>query len=370
MSADDPAKAAFRYPCDRCGALLRFAPGQDHLRCTHCGHEQDIPPAAAEKRAKALEELDLHQALGQLLPANAIEETRVVTCHACGAQITFDADSHAGTCPFCATPVVVDTGAHRHIKPQALIPFRITEAEAHEAMTGWLGRLWFAPSGLRDYARRGRRLDGLYVPYWTFDAESETDYSGLRGIYYYETRTVMVTVNGKRQPRQQQVRKVRWTPVQGRVRRFFDDLLVMGATSLPRRHADGLAPWDLGGLQPYSPDYLAGFRAEGYTVELAQAFALAREQMDRIIAQDIRRDIGGNEQQIHHAETRLSGETFKHILLPVWMAAYRYRGRSYRFVVNGQSGKIQGERPWSAWKIALAVLGLVLIAAVAAYLSR
>lgn len=354
--ATDPAAPAerHRFPCGQCGAQLRFAPGQKRLTCQYCGHEQDIPYSEAD-RAAALEPLDLAAALANRLPADAIEETRVLNCDTCGAQVQFDPAEHARQCPFCASPVVADTGTHRHIKPAALLPFRLTEAEAHAAMNRWLRGLWFAPSGLQRYARSDRKLDGLYVPYWAFDAATETRYTGERGDAYYETRTV----NG----RSEQVRKIRWSSRRGKVRRQFHDVLTMASTSLPPRYTRNLEPWLLGELSPYQPQFLSGFRAEGYTVDLPAGHAEALRRMDEIIRQDIRRDIGGDEQRIHSLDTMRSDEKVKHLLLPIWMAAYRYRGRSFRFVVNGQSGKVQGERPWSVWKIAGAVLaGVALVA--------
>ena len=225
-------------------------------------------------------------------------------------------------------------------------------------MTNWLGRLWFAPNGLQEYARKGRTMDGVYVPYWTFDADTASAYSGERGDVYYVSRTVRT--NGK--TRTVRERRVRWSPARGRVARAFDDVLVLASKSLPKKFTDALAPWTLGDLKPYAPEFLSGFRAEAYTVELDDGFIEARQIMDRIIAQDIRRDIGGDEQRIHNVDTRIWDETFKHILLPVWVAAYKFRGKTYRFVVNGQTGAVQGERPYSPWKIALAVLGAAVVA--------
>jgi hypothetical protein len=275
--------------------------------------------------------------------------------------VEFAAATHARTCPFCATPVVTDTGTHRHIKPKGVLPFVLVEAQARAAMTDWLGRLWFAPNGLQAYARKGRRMEGIYVPYWTFDARTASRYTGERGTIYYETQTVIR--DGKRET--VQVPRVRWTPARGQVARFFDDVLVLASKSLPKRFTDALEPWDLTALQPYLPQYLAGFRAEAYQVDLDAGHAEARGLMDRQIERDVRFDIGGDQQRIHHIETQVSDVTFKHVLLPVWLAAYKYRGKTYRFVVNGQTGRVQGERPWSAWKIALAVvLGALLAAAI------
>ncbi|MFN3955247.1 MAG: primosomal protein N' (replication factor Y) - superfamily II helicase [Pararhodobacter sp.] len=346
-----------RFPCAQCGAQLRFAPGQKRLSCQYCGHEQDIPHTE-EDRSSALNALDLHEALANTLPAETIEETRVLNCGNCGAQVEFDPAQHAAQCPFCASPVVTDTGMHRHIKPQAVLPFRLTEKEAHASMNRWLKGLWFAPNGLKKYARSDRQMDGLYVPYWAFDAFTRSRYSGERGDAYYESRTV--TRNGKTTT--EQVRKIRWRRVSGNVQRQFRDVLVMAAQSLPRKYARALEPWMLGDLSPYDPQFLSGFRAEGYTVDLPEGHRIALERMEEMIRQDVRRDIGGDEQRIHSLNTDHSNEKFKHLLLPIWMAAYRYQGKSYRFIVNAQTGKVQGERPWSVWKIAGAVALALLVA--------
>jgi DNA-directed RNA polymerase subunit RPC12/RpoP len=359
-----------RWPCAQCGAQLRYAPGQTTLTCENCGHVQLITPAGPRRRARALQELDLAKGLEDGLSDTDMVEVRTISCPNCGAQVELTGATHATECPFCASPVVLDTGTQRHIKPQALVPFALTEPQARSAMITWMGSLWFAPGTLLEYARKGRALTGIYVPFWTFDASTRSRYSGERGEYYYETRTVTVRVDGRMQQRQEQVRHTRWYPASGSVARDFDDILVMASTSLPARLGNELTPWDLTTLQPYTPEYLAGFQAEGYTVPLADGDAEAKSRMAAIIEQDVRRDIGGDEQRVHDINTDHSDETFKHILLPVWMAAYRYNGKSYRFLVNGQTGEVQGERPWSIWKIGLTVLLVAAVVLVAVWLAN
>ena len=178
-----------------------------------------------------------------------------------------------------------------------------------------------------------------------------------------------VNVNGRREQPQEQVRHTRWHPASGRVSRAFDDLLVLASRSLPARLGDELTPWDLAALVPYTPEFLAGFQAEGYAVPLADGHGEARARMADVIRSDVRRDIGGDEQRIDGINTDWSNETFKHILLPVWMAAYKYNGKSYRFLVNGQTGEVQGERPWSIWKIAFTVILVVSLILGAVYAS-
>ena len=352
-----------QFPCTQCGSDLRYAPGTDHLTCDHCGQSQDIMGADLWT-GSALAELDFRQAIDNALPEEEMEETRVISCKNCGAQVEFDSASHSTECPFCATPYVTDTGAHRHIKPRGLLPFLLREDEARREMNAWLGTLWFAPGGLKSFARAGRRMQGIYVPYWTYDADTKTSYQGQRGTVYYETRTRRVRVNGKTQTRQERVQKVRWRNASGRVARFFDDVLVLASASLPKAYTDALAPWDLSSLEPYRPEYLAGFRAEGYTVALEDGYEEARDYMDRMIVRDVKFDIGGDRQRISHLDTQVGAITFKHILLPVWVAAYKYRGKTYRFVVNGRSGSVRGERPYSVWKIGAAVIAGLLLAGV------
>lgn len=359
---DTPAE--YRWPCSQCGAELRYSPGQSELVCDHCGHRQELPEVGRSLRNVALQEHPLARGLARDLPAEAIETVRASRCPNCGALIEFAGATHATECPFCATPIVTDSDESRKIKPQALIPFAVDERTAREALVKWLGRLWFAPNGLLAYTRRGRAMTGTYVPHWTFDAATRSDYRGERGDVYYVT--VTVTVNGKRQTRQQP--RIRWSPASGQVGRDFDDVLVNGSTSVPRRLVNAMTSWQLDALVPYGPDYLAGFTAEGYTVGLAEADEAAKKLMAEVIERDVRTDIGGDQQRIHAIDTRYSGETFKHVLLPLWLAAYRYGGKSYRFVVNGQTGEVQGERPWSVWKIALAVAGALIVAGAAAWL--
>ena len=359
----------YRYPCEQCGAELRFAPGQSVLKCGHCGHEQRISAEAGPwaSTTRTFQEHDLARGLRDDLPDTASEEVRATSCTNCGAVVEFQGANHATQCPFCASPLVVDSGAHRHIKPQALIPFQLDEGQARKNLISWLGSLWFAPNSLLEFTRAGRKLDGVYVPYWTFDADTRSRYRGQRGEHYYETRMVTVNVNGRSERRQEQVQKTRWYPASGTVARRFDDVLVIASTSLPGHLGEGLEPWDLSALAAYSPDYLAGLQAEGYTVALADGQQRGHAKMDAVIHTDVCHDIGGDVQRVDTIDTDYEAETFKHILLPVWMAAYKYSGKSYRFLVNGQTGEVQGERPWSAWKITFAVLGALILIGGAIY---
>ena len=346
-----------RFPCAQCGAALEYQPGAEALCCGHCGHENRIAASAAP-----IVEQDFRQTLQTLAAAAPTDDRIAIHCDSCGASYSFTAAVHSGQCPFCGAPAVAQTSQHRQLQPQALLPFKVTRDEARAAFRQWLGRRWFAPGGLKEYARTDAGPDGVYVPYWTYDAETTTHYQGERGDDYQVQESYRAIENGQEVERIRTVTKTRWTSAAGVVSRFFDDVLVLASRSLPQNVTEGLEPWDLAHLTPYQEDYLSGFRSEMYQVELDEGFERAREIMAPIIRRDIERDIGGDHQRIHAADTRYGAIRFKHILLPVWLAAFRFRDKTYRFVVNGRTGKVQGERPYSAWKI---IFAIVLAAALA-----
>jgi DNA-directed RNA polymerase subunit RPC12/RpoP len=346
--------------CAQCGAVLAYAPGTNELACTYCGHVNPIREVATE-----IVEHCLDTALRDGLGSAPIEETRTVKCGSCAAEFTFDPATHAGSCPFCGHSIVTNTGAHRQIKPAALLPFLLTEREARDKVKAWLSGLWFAPTKLKTYARSEGRLAGVYLPYWTFDSRTRTRYQGRRGDYYSVPMQVRTRVNGRMVTQTRQVQKVRWRPASGEVRRFFDDVLVLASRSLPTWMTDRLEPWDLIGLKPYTPEYVAGFQAEAYQHGLEESFDVAARKMREVIAMDVRSAIGGDVQEVHRMDIEHSDRRFKHVLLPCWLGAYLFGGKSYHLCVNARTGQVQGERPYSWIKIAVAVCFGLIVAAIA-----
>ena len=340
-----------QFECGQCGASLEFTPGANQLTCPYCGHENPIATIDV-----IVEEQDYQAALGSLAATEEMEERMEVKCGSCGASSTLDANVAADECPFCGTPIVQAAVAKRVFKPRGLLAFKIRREDAQTAFREWIQSLWFAPSALKRRAKQVERLQGVYMPYWTYDCQADTQYTGQRGEHYWVSETYTVQVNGRSETQTRQVQKTRWYPASGQVRNGFDDVLVLASESLPKEKTDALEPWDLSNLSPYQDEYLSGFKAESYHVALESGFEHAKYKMDPVIRDTIRHDIGGDEQLIHQVSTQYSRITFKHILLPIWISAYRYRDEIYRFLVNGRTGEVQGERPWSWIKIALAVL--------------
>jgi DNA-directed RNA polymerase subunit RPC12/RpoP len=356
MESQEAPIAAEQHTCGQCGAKLSFAPGTSTLKCPYCGFESQIAESETE-----VAELDYRTYLEDASREKSTQEMQRVKCGKCGAETTLSGDTAADICPFCGANMVFSGQVSRLIKPEALLPFRTSQKEAFEKFRAWIRGLWFAPGGLKQYARTGSKLAGVYIPYWTYDSDTTTAYQGERGDYYYTTETYTATENGRRVIRTRQVRHTRWTPAGGTVWNTFDDILILAGKSLPRKYADGLEPWDLANLEPYADEYLSGFRAESYQVFLPEGFEAAKAIMASAIESSIRGDIGGDEQRIHSKQTQYANIKFKHILLPVWLTAYRFRERIFRILINARTGEVQGERPYSAWKIAGAVFAALLI---------
>lgn len=348
----DQADTAPRpFKCLQCGAQLEYKPGTHALKCGYCDHENIIPASEED-----IHELDFHAYLRDAAGKEELEERLTLSCRSCGAESTTAAHVTAQKCPFCDMPIVATASSKKVLKPKSLLPFRIESQAAKESYKKWIHGLWFAPNALKHRAKLDVGITGIYIPFWTYDADTTSFYTGERGTYYYTNQTRTRRVNGRNVTETVRVRHTSWSPVSGTVWQKFDDVLIPSSRSLPDKLARALEPWDLPNLVPYRDEYLSGFRAESYQVNLEAGFESAKDVMDAAIRETAKRQIGGNEQRVHAVKTSHGQVTFKHILLPVWLSAYRYKDKVYRFMVNARSGEVQGERPWSWIKIALAAL--------------
>ncbi len=346
------AGQADRYPCPQCGAGTTYSPGASMLHCEYCGADTPVDPAAPPVAEQPLAEAMAKAASGDA--AALAPGGHEVECKGCGARTVVT--GQARRCPFCDGALVVEVTTHEPmLTPQGVLPFKVERAAAQATWAAWMKARWFAPSDLAQRAQ-GDGLDGCYLPYWTFDSHTITDYRGERGDYYYVTESYTDS-NGKQQTRQ--VRHTRWSRASGRVTVDFDDVLVPATETLPAPLVQKLEPWDTAAVAPFDGRYLAGFVAARYSVDLAAAFPRAEQRMEPVVRRAICRDIGGDDQRIHAMSMRHEATTFKHVLMPLWVSSYRYKGRVFRVVVNARTGELAGERPYSAIKITLFVLAII-----------
>ncbi|GAA3511091.1 hypothetical protein [Actinocatenispora rupis] len=347
-------QAPSSYPCESCGARVEFAPGTNVLRCPYCGHEQQIAIAQRYVQEHRIEEL-------ATLPRKPVAQLTAhqYVCQKCGARTQSMSLSEA--CQFCGAPLVADPRATGQVVPEAVLPFALDNRAARDALRKWISSRWFAPSSLKKVTD-AESTKGTYLPHWTYDSHTATRYTGARGEYYYVSESYTDS-NGNRQTRQ--VRRTRWYPAAGEVRRFFDDVLVPATPRLGAKQLDQLAPWPLHQSVPYQPAFLAGYHTLRYEIEPEQGLNIAKGKMAEVIRGDIRRDIGGDEQRINWSDTQYAEIMYKLMLLPVWLANYLHGAKTYQVMINARSGEVIGQRPYSGAKIAAAITaGVLLLAAI------
>jgi ribosomal protein S27E len=359
-----PETKAERFPCPGCAADMQFDPATGGMKCPFCGQTQVLAapaPGTGVKPHPFEEFLATGNSKLQPLTGQALE----VSCDGCGSVVAFEPPEVAGLCPFCGAALVAQAkAADPLIAPDGLLPAKVPKDQALTEVRQWLQTRWFAPNALKRLARP-EGINGVYLPFWDYDADTASRYSGERGQHYWETEYYTETDNnGNTVERSRQVERTAWYPASGQVARHFDGVLVAASKAVSEAKLDALEPWDLESMCPYEPAYLAGFKAQRYQLELPGGFEKAKGVMQETIAQDVRRDIGGDEQRIDTMETDYANVMFRHLLLPVWIGAYRWQNRVYQVAVNARTGEVQGERPYSTAKIALlvaAVLALIML---------
>ena len=358
-----------RFPCQGCGADQVFDPATGMMKCPNCGRTEavNIPPgtSVAEESFEAAMRND--PSVVEKLSDTALQ----VTCTGCGGIIEFQPPQVAGSCPFCAAQIVAQpVAADARIAPKGVLPFHITKQVATGSIKSWVSSRWFAPSALSKLATQDN-LRGIYIPFWTYDADTLSDYTGMRGEHYYVTEWVTETdADGNERQVSQQVQRTNWYPASGRVSNSFDDVLITATKAVNRDRLNDLQPWDLAEIKPYEPAFLSGFEAQRYQVPLDQGLNEAKEVMKREIQSSVAHAIGGDEQRVDGIQTSYMNITFKHILLPVWIGAYRFQGKVFQVVVNARTGGVKGERPYSGGKIFLLVAAIILFIVIIAILSH
>jgi DNA-directed RNA polymerase subunit RPC12/RpoP len=349
------------FPCKNCGAKLTYDAGTQSMKCPYCGFEQAVQVQAQGPREIPIEE-------GMRLAARGFgAPVTQVSCRDCGATVNVTPGEQTAKCAFCGSQqVLAQESAGTAIRPESLVPFRVDKATANKSFEAWLGTLWFRPNDLRKMAKL-QEMGGVYIPFWTFDANVQSNWTADAGYYYYETEEYR-DQEGNTQTRQ--VQRTRWEFASGWRSDFFDDMLVCASKGLPQELVVKFQTFDTKQLVVYQPHFLSGWRAESYAIELLPAWGLGQQKMADVQQSRCARDVPGDTHRNLCVNNQFSNVTFKHVLLPIWIAAYRYNGKPYQFLVNGQSGEVVGKAPWSFWKIFLFTLLCIALvtAAVLAYL--
>ncbi len=346
---------AVQPKCPNCGAPLKFDPASGNLRCEHC---QSI---IQFDKVNGVAERDF----ADMVTFNVWKDTDVTCyrCADCGATSVLPRTTLATTCPYCGSPVVVQDKTGSLVKPDTVVPFELTRKQAAEQLALWRKRKYLAPRKFKKNTRE-ESIKGVYIPVWTFDAETTAEYQGRLG----KRRTRTVHVNGKSHTETY----IEWFSVSGTWSANFNDIAIRGNDNVTEEDFRKLQPYAESKYMAFDDEYLAGYIADHYTVEPQEAFRLAKNKMCVNIRQQIvdyyNADVEGNlELDLH-----ILSKSFKYMLAPIYIAATKYGRKLYRQYVSGifcdadrKKSRVSGKAPISRWKVFfLVLLGLGLIAGI------
>ena len=348
---------AAEFPCPGCGAELKWSPGADSLECPFCGTTAYNPDEQEEASGEIIE-YRLEDAATKAETGYGTE-TVSKQCQVCAAVADHQPELQAAECPFCGSTQLLDGGTEDMIRPESVLPFEVEKNAAARQFRDWLGGLWFRPSALKKQAQL-EGIVGVYIPCWTFDAAAVSKWRAEAGYHYKVEEEYTATEDGKQVSKTRTVTKTRWEPASGRHSGHYDDWLVQASKGLDQRAIKGMLPFELKKLKPYSTRYLSGFRAERYSLGLESAWQTGQKELHGQETGACRQLVPGDTQRGLKVDTSFSDVHFKHTLLPVWVAAYRYQGQVYRYLVNGQTGKETGDAPISKWKVFFLILAILM----------
>ncbi|MGB1216745.1 MAG: hypothetical protein ACPG5P_02655 [Saprospiraceae bacterium] len=344
---------SYNYPCPGCGGRLAYSAEKQKVNCEYCGYTEEVDSANDMLVEHPLEEFM------ENAPREIVEtlSKKVFDCQSCGSKFAVESDKIKVRCGFCGSDSVnLEAYDHQYIKPAGIVPFKVAQAKAESQFKKWIKRGWFHPNKLKRMAII-EDLHGIYIPFWTYDAQTYSQWHGQAGFHYYETERTYV--NGKWESRQ--VQRTRWESRSGSLDHFFDDVLISGSHGLNQQSIQRVYPYRLEEVVNYDPKLMLGWESEIYDVEVDEGYEMADRVMDQRLRGMCSSQLGGDTQRGLKVDTEKRYKTFKHIVLPLWISSYRYRNKVYHFTVNGQTGKVAGKKPISPFKVAFVVAMVILV---------
>ncbi len=355
-----------KYHCPACGAEAHWDPAKQALVCGYCG---TVSPATLDQKTGTVQEHDLVTALRDFAQDHRGWKTERVSvrCQSCQAISVFEPGRVAQRCEFCGSASIVPLQEIKApIQPESLLPFKVAEPEVRTAMRQWYGSRWFAPNRLKSAALTDT-VRGIYLPYWTFDAQAHADWSAESGYHYYTTESYRDS-NGNTQTRQ--VQHTRWQPSSGNLDHFFDDELVCASVGVREDLLRRIEPFPTKQLIGYDPGYLAGWTVEQYQIDLIAAAQRSRARMDAELQRLCGSQVPGDTYRNLRVSAIYTHQTFKHVLVPVWLLTFNYGAKTFQAVVNGYTGQIAGNYPKSWVKILLLIIFLLIVLGIGALFSQ
>ncbi|MCM1992859.1 hypothetical protein [Oceanirhabdus seepicola] len=356
-------KDTHKYDCPNCGGNLSFDIGTQSLICPYCSSNVQI-----EFEDEEIIEYDIDSAMMKA-KTDWGDEQRTIKCENCGAETLVEAKNTSEFCAFCGSSHILKSDGEKTIVPESLIPFKITKENAQKEFKKWINKRYYAPRALK-HQYNSDKLSGVYIPFWTYDSSTYSSYSAQKGTYYYVDVTEWVEQDGERKQVTKKERRTRWEYTAGDFSKDFDDILIPSSNQVKEKLLKRLEPFNLNELVRYQPHYISGFISERYSIDVDAGWNLAQTEIKSDLRNGIRRKINGDEVRDLRISTHYEDIKFKHILLPIWISAYTFKDKNYKFLINGQTGEVQGESPISILKIIFTILLLAGVAALIYFYMR
>lgn len=346
------ASLDFDAECPSCSASIEFNPATGKLNCPYCGYESEIAPPE-DKANRFAQEIDFSAAQSRD-SFNWGVDKKAIICEACAAESIYDALQVADSCPYCGSNQVMEASAANTLAPNGVCMFEVTSKQAGENFHKWIRGRWFTSSAAKRSAKPDN-FKGVYLPYWTFDSKTASTYSARYGRY----RTVR-DKDGK-------TRTVTdWYTTRGFYQEFIDDHLVSATTRYDRGIMSKIEPFQTNNAKAYQPEYVTGFISERYSIGLEDGWQIAQKEIHNHLVSQVKSQVRIQNRADVVSSVSLSTThdaiTFKYVMLPIWLSSFRYKEKVYRFMVNGQTGKVGGEAPISPLRVAIAVILLSIVA--------
>lgn len=341
---NDKSRQSSKFPCPSCGAVMTFNPEKGNLHCEFCQNNIDF-----DRKDSEIKEYDFFKVVDDKKEA---QSSLTIKCQSCGAKTVINNDTMSKFCAFCGSSHIVSKDEMDGITPESVLPFEITEKKAKLKFKSWVKKRIWAPEKFRKQKDFAGKLNGVYVPYWTYDSDTYYHYTAQAGDYYYVTK--YRTVNGKRESYQE--RKIRWRSVSGSGSCYFDDLQIQASKELNYDLLQKIEPFTLSKLTPYQKEFLSGFLAERYSVDVKEGWDIAKSEINTELHRMVRSSISADEVRNINIVANYKQVLYKHILVPVWLSAFKYKKKTYQYMINGENGKVSGKSPISVLKVIIAIL--------------
>jgi Zn finger protein HypA/HybF involved in hydrogenase expression len=339
--------------CPKCGSNMTYNPTKQGLFCEYCEHVVEVKGVMNAVEVDFLTHADSIQKWDK--------ETRTFHCSNCGANTVFSHNEIATVCPFCSSANVSVLKDEVGIKPTSIVPFKQPKTEIKAIFHKWIKAKIYAPKSIKKDLPDSM-INGVYLPFWTYDTNTISKYNGRVGQYYY------VTVGSGKNARTE--RRTRWFNISGHMQKFFDDILVPASKRLEQKVVRKMGDYQTNSSIVYDSRFLAGYSAERYEKTLLEGWDVAKVTIYNTLKNDIIRKHNADVVDYISIFPTYNNTKFKYVLLPIWICSFQYQEKTYHFYVNGFNNRIHGSYPVSTPKILFTIFFVILLIVGFYFLAR